>query len=454
MPDSQAAQTSTPPTDLLAQSDPQSEPLRHRIWQRYCDGASYTQIAGDLRLDRATVARHVAAIHRQLADEHTQQLAFARLRAVAAQHAIQERALRGLAAEEEREATSRADLSTAAASDDSAASDSRLPYRAQRARLLAVASVSAYRAARLLGLLDHPAPAPDAPDDDHRPRTILIVRDDDPSTSDSAPVTPDDSSAPDLAHTVSDDSSVSDDPAHTTPSSPAALPSDTPSSTTDTLANSLTASPTDMDTAAPPCAHPTSPLPTGHAPQVPSLLRPSPVTLANTTIHRLHPAQHAFVTSRAPFAFYVGGIGAGKTFAGALRALLHAQSLPGSLGLIGAPTERMLRDAAARAFFSLLPPDLLARYHRTDGRLTLANGAEILLRSLDQPDRVRGLNLAWFWLDEAPWAGHYAWRLLTGRLRQSDVDPARLAGWATGTPRGRDGYARDFELAPRPGHAL
>ena len=26
--------------------------------------------------------------------------------------------------------------------------------------------------------------------------------------------------------------------------------------------------------------------------------------------------------------------------------------------------------------------------------------------------------------------------------------------WATGTPRGRDGYARDFALAPRAGHAL
>jgi hypothetical protein len=28
------------------------------------------------------------------------------------------------------------------------------------------------------------------------------------------------------------------------------------------------------------------------------------------------------------------------------------------------------------------------------------------------------------------------------------------AGWATGTPKGRDGFARDFELASRPSHTL
>ncbi len=41
--------------------------------------------------------------------------------------------------------------------------------------------------------------------------------------------------------------------------------------------------------------------------------------------------------------------------------------------------------------------------------------------------------------------------MLKGRLRQKGFEPA---GWATGTPRGRDGYARDFELAPQAGHAL
>src|SRR5689334_24375945 len=104
---------------------------------------------------------------------------------------------------------------------------------------------------------------------------------------------------------------------------------------------------------------------------------PSAALLARWT---LNPVQTAFLESRARFSFYVGGVGAGKTTAGALRALAWALDHPGSLGLIGAPTYPMLRDATQRAFFALL----------------------------DDPDRVRGLTLAWFWLDEAPLCGHYA----------------------------------------------
>jgi hypothetical protein len=182
----------------------------------------------------------------------------------------------------------------------------------------------------------------------------------------------------------------------------------------------------------------------------------------------LHPAQARFVECAERFSFYVGGIGAGKTYAGAVRALRYMLEQPGSLGLIGAPTYPMLRDTTSRTFFALLetagytPAEALGArgtalpagtyaYHKSEGHLRLATGSEVLFRSLDEPDRIRGLNLAWFWLDEAPLAGYYAWQLLKGRLRQPGY---QTAGWATGTPRGRDGFARDFELAPRPGHGL
>jgi hypothetical protein len=134
-----------------------------------------------------------------------------------------------------------------------------------------------------------------------------------------------------------------------------------------------------------------------------------------------------------------------------VRAIRHSDQHPGSLGLVGAPTYPMLRDVTERTFFDLLPEGLVNRYRKTYHHLWLANGSEVLFRSLDQPDRVRGLNLAWFWLDEAPLCGHYAWTVLKGRLRQRGFEPM---GWATGTLKGRDGFARDFELAPLPGHRL
>jgi hypothetical protein len=165
----------------------------------------------------------------------------------------------------------------------------------------------------------------------------------------------------------------------------------------------------------------------------------------------LHRAQYAFFHCADRYSFYVGGVGAGKTLAGALRAVVRAAVMPGSLGLVGAPTYPMLRDTTQRAFLDLLSPALIARYNQTYGHIWLRNGSEVLFRSLDQPDRIRGLNLAWFWLDEAPLCGHYAWVVLKGRLRQRGFAPS---AWATGTPKGRDGFARDFELAPRPGHRL
>jgi hypothetical protein len=164
-----------------------------------------------------------------------------------------------------------------------------------------------------------------------------------------------------------------------------------------------------------------------------------------------NPAQAAFMACQERFSLYIGGVGAGKTFAGAARSLARALAQPGSLGLIGAPTYPMLRDATQRTFFELLPDTLDRTFQKVEGHLRLENGSEILFRSLDAPDRVRGLNLAWFWLDEAPLAGYYAWQMLKARLRQPGY---ATAGWATGTPHGRDGLYRDFELAPRPHHAL
>ena len=165
----------------------------------------------------------------------------------------------------------------------------------------------------------------------------------------------------------------------------------------------------------------------------------------------LNRVQHAFVGCDAKYCFYVGGVGAGKTFARAVRAIHFALDHPGSLGFVGAPTYLMLRDVTERAFFELLPAGLEGSYSKSHHHLRLHNDSEVLFRSLDQPDRSRGLNLAWFWLDEAPQCGYYAWQVLKGRLRQRGFEPS---GWATGTPNGRDGYFRDFEQAPLPHHQL
>jgi phage terminase large subunit-like protein len=169
-------------------------------------------------------------------------------------------------------------------------------------------------------------------------------------------------------------------------------------------------------------------------------------------VFELNPKQYDFVYDDThKFVAYIGGIGGGKSFAGAVKALRRMIEQPGSLGLIGAPTYPMLRDATMRSVFDIIPRALFASFNKSEGLLRLKNGSEALFRSSDDPDSLRGPNYAWFWLDEAPLCGYYVWKVMKGRLRQSGY---ATQGWVTGSPHGQDGYYEDFERDLKPAHKL
>lgn len=161
----------------------------------------------------------------------------------------------------------------------------------------------------------------------------------------------------------------------------------------------------------------------------------------------LHEKQYDFVyDDEHKYCAFFGGIGSGKSFGGGVKSLRKTVDLPGSLGVIGAPNFRQLRDSTQRTVVEVFPPALVESFNKSYGILKLKNGSEVLLRSCDDPDNLRGPNLAWFWLDEGPLCGHYAWQLMKGRLRQSGfTNPDRTQGWITGTPKGQDEFYEDFE---------
>lgn len=132
---------------------------------------------------------------------------------------------------------------------------------------------------------------------------------------------------------------------------------------------------------------------------------------------------------------FVGGIGSGKSWAGAYDLLQRAASTPNRLYMVVAPTYRMLADATWRTLTNLgRDLKLIASENKTDVRLTLNNGAEILGRTGDNPDRLRGPNLSGAWLDEASLMTDGIWEIILGRLREGG-----RRGWlsATFTPRGQ-----------------
>lgn len=148
----------------------------------------------------------------------------------------------------------------------------------------------------------------------------------------------------------------------------------------------------------------------------------------------LHPTQAAFRESQALYRGFVGGRGAGKSYIGAYDLLRRTE--PGRLYMVVAPTYTMLKDASARTFYALGEQlHFIAKVNRADMRATLGNGAEVIFRSGDEPDRLRGPNLSGLWLDEAGLMERGVYEIGIACLREGG-----RAGWlsATFTPKGRD----------------
>lgn len=144
-------------------------------------------------------------------------------------------------------------------------------------------------------------------------------------------------------------------------------------------------------------------------------------------------------------------MGSGKSYALIYQALFCAALNPGLPGLLGAPTYPMLRDATLRTMFDVLNDEGIEYDHRkTENVIMLPDapfhGAEILCRALEEFERLRGTNLAWFGIDELTYANPAAWSRLEGRLRHPKAN--RRCGFAAWTPRGFDWVYERFISEP------
>ena len=171
-----------------------------------------------------------------------------------------------------------------------------------------------------------------------------------------------------------------------------------------------------------------------------------------------HGAQQAFVFNDYRASAYVGGLGSGKTYGLNARGLVLSQQPKvgfwGPRGCLAAINYPVLKDVVLPQFFEMIDgTGLLLDYSKQekkallvpnnefgvpDRRLVKKNGegaSEILFRSLDQPNWMRGLELSWFGIDEGRHIDGEAWDVLYGRLRQKGY---KHRGFVCSTPNGFD----------------
>ena len=171
----------------------------------------------------------------------------------------------------------------------------------------------------------------------------------------------------------------------------------------------------------------------------------------------VYPKQYDFIVSESHHHAFVAGLGAGKTYAGAVRALRAAYGRVGgkripapNLGLVTAPTFKMLADTDVDMFRKVAQPWIL-RHNKSEMKTEMRNGSEILWRSVTDPDTLRGLNLSWIWMDEAALYESGVFEILVARLRQHN----RLGHeWITTTPKGKNWLYQKFAADPKPGYEM
>ena len=166
------------------------------------------------------------------------------------------------------------------------------------------------------------------------------------------------------------------------------------------------------------------------------------------------PTQARFHASKARYKGYSGPVGSGKSQALCQEAIKLCYLNPGRTGLLGAPTYPMLRDATLTALVETLESNRIPyELHKAENVLALEDtDSRILLRSLEDYERLRGTNLAWFGVDELTYVKPDAWDRLEGRLR--DPKAKRLCGFSVWTPKGQDWVFKKFIEHTRQGFEL
>jgi len=163
-----------------------------------------------------------------------------------------------------------------------------------------------------------------------------------------------------------------------------------------------------------------------------------------------HAKQLPFHNSKAKFRAIISGVGFGKSAALVNDLLKTAIKYPKCIHLILTPNSKIMNFATLIQFWKFCPPELILAHRKSERMIYLVGGARILYLTADNQrhiERVRGIELGSWWLDEGALLLRMIFDILIGRLRDPN---GPLTGVLTTTPAGYKWYNDYFVMKRHP----
>lgn len=177
----------------------------------------------------------------------------------------------------------------------------------------------------------------------------------------------------------------------------------------------------------------------------------------------LSQTQLDFIECLEPYPAFVGGFGSGKTTAGIVRAMRLKVAHPECDIAYYLPTYGLVRDIALERI-----PAMCALYdwthtvNKSASAITFGDNGRLILRSMDNPARIVGYQVAHSIVDELDTLGRdkarEAWNKIIARNRQNciaaDGTRVRNSVAVTTTPEGFGFVYEQWQQKPAPGYVL
>lgn len=145
--------------------------------------------------------------------------------------------------------------------------------------------------------------------------------------------------------------------------------------------------------------------------------------------------------NRAKFLLFGGAMGSGKSYFLCGEAVRNAMQFAGNRLVIVRKETSVIKRTILITFFQICPPEIILNFNQSSLTVTFINGSQLLFMEANVSkdpnlNKIKGLEIGWFGIDEANEVGREVYNVLKSRLRWvlPDGSLPRYEGRLTSNP--------------------